>query len=181
MARKNGVCAVDGCDRSHYASGYCNPHWKRWKRNGTPGDAPIRSFGIGTCQFDGCERTYSAGGYCASHYAQSVRSGWLRPIRERNGPTSPRDLNLVNTYGISREIFDRMLAEQGGGCAVCGGLNMSGRELHVDHDHSCCKGGRSCGKCVRGLLCSRCNTGIGQFRDSGALLATAASYLVKYA
>ena len=35
----------------------------------------------------------------------------------------------------------------------------------VDHDHSCCPGSKTCGKCLRGLACQKCNQGIGQFGD----------------
>jgi hypothetical protein len=49
--------------------------------------------------------------------------------------------------------------------------------FHVDHDHACCPGTRSCGKCIRGMLCNRCNTGLGMFLDDPNRLRHAASYL----
>lgn len=52
-------------------------------------------------------------------------------------------------------------------CIICG--ERQGRQLAVDHDH---KTGA-----VRGALCSRCNLGLGQFRDDPELLRLAALYL----
>lgn len=48
-------------------------------------------------------------------------------------------------------------------CASCGadigGRYASGKvRAYVDHDHACCAGSRSCGKCVRGIVCVSCNT-----------------------
>lgn len=42
-------------------------------------------------------------------------------------------------------------------CCACG----STERLHIDHDHRCCPSMKSCGNCVRGWLCSPCNTAEG--------------------
>jgi hypothetical protein len=51
---------------------------------------------------------------------------------------------------------------------------------HVDHDHNHCKGDRSCGDCVRGLLCADCNRGLGSFHDCIRYLLNAVKYLRKH-
>lgn len=74
--------------------------------------------------------------------------------------------------------YAAMLASQGGRCAICGTAEPRGKgKFHVDHDHSCCGEKRSCGKCVRGLLCQRCNTGIGYFDDNPDLMRKAIEYV----
>lgn len=84
-------------------------------------------------------------------------------------------------YHVTQEFLDEMVTLQGGGCAICHS-DISGG-YNIDHDHSCCpdpKGDRnrgSCGNCIRGLLCSQCNVGLGSFKDSPELLAAASSYL----
>lgn len=65
-------------------------------------------------------------------------------------------------------------------CAVCG----SQERLCVDHDHSCCnsageKWDFSCGKCVRGYLCYRCNTAEGNLLTSERAFALA-EYLLRH-
>lgn len=50
--------------------------------------------------------------------------------------------------GVSDEQYARLLAAQGGHCALCPNGPKT-RRLHVDHEHSTGK--------VRGLLCHRCN------------------------
>lgn len=89
--------------------------------------------------------------------------------------------NLKATYGISLQDYLAILAAQGGGCAICGIEEGGGREqdnrLHVDHDHSCCPGKKSCGKCVRGLLCHHCNVAIGLMHEDPFVLVAAVEYL----
>jgi hypothetical protein len=62
-----------------------------------------------------------------------------------------------------------MLADQDGGCAICGDPSPEQGSLHVDHDHAT---GR-----VRGLLCVSCNNALGAFRESFETFRAAADYL----
>jgi len=86
---------------------------------------------------------------------------------------------------ISRDEYGQMLQSQDGLCLICKQPETSRRKgilkkLCVDHSHKCCPGERSCGKCVRGLLCGKCNVGLGLFKDEPSLLRTAAIYLENY-
>jgi hypothetical protein len=84
---------------------------------------------------------------------------------------------LKNTYGITVDDYYSMLKAQGGGCAICSTKVPSQRKrkfadvemFFVDHCHSTGK--------VRGLLCSRCNRGLGYFDDNPGRLEMAANYL----
>lgn len=96
-------------------------------------------------------------------------------------PLVNRKNNLKAKFGITIKMYDRMLTEQGGKCAICGSTDPGGRwgtNFMVDHDHSCCPGQKSCGKCIRGLLCASCNVGLGAFSDEVDRIFSAASYLM---
>ena len=86
----------------------------------------------------------------------------------------------LRQFGLSQDEYDEMLVAQGGGCAICGGHSRDGSRLAIDHDHSCCAGKFSCGKCVRGLLCGECNRALGKFGDNYDLVARAAAYLKEH-
>lgn len=67
-------------------------------------------------------------------------------------------------FQISKFMWDAMYFEQEGQCAMA---SCSREAYAVDHDHACCPiKGKSCGRCVRGLLCSRCNNGLSFIEDS---------------
>lgn len=80
---------------------------------------------------------------------------------------------LEKQFGITVEDFEILYESQLGKCAICRNKldcgKCSNKRLHIDHDH---KTGA-----VRGLLCFRCNTGIGSFGDSVENLQRAAEYL----
>lgn len=84
---------------------------------------------------------------------------------------------LWTQYRLRRDQYDILLASQDGVCAGCSGPNTDKRGWQVDHDHSCCSGIKSCGKCVRGILCRACNTVLGQVQDDITRLVALANYL----
>ncbi len=86
-----------------------------------------------------------------------------------------RSAHLRFWFGLTHEEYEAMMASQNGLCAICGKPETrlwKGKptRLAVDHDHSP-------PHTIRGLLCSKCNHGIGSFLDSPALLEAAAAYL----
>ena len=97
---------------------------------------------------------------CATHHR----------MRTKNKKQQSRDSYLKRTYNISEEQYNEVLEAQGGTCFICGpitGRNGTSKKLSVDHDHKCCNGSRSCGKCVRAILCTNCNRYIlGHLRDN---------------
>ena len=81
------------------------------------------------------------------------------------------DAIIRRQYGISLKQYDDMLEAQGGGCAICGAKEdvVKGRRLSIDH---CDETGK-----VRGILCARCNQGIGSLQDNPHIIIKAAHYL----
>ena len=84
-----------------------------------------------------------------------------------------RKWKLKNKYNISEEDYYFLLEKQHGGCAICGGLPSSNKEFFcVDHDHNTGQ--------VRGLLCDKCNRGIGHFDDEPWIILSAFNYIEEY-
>lgn len=97
--------------------------------------------------------------------------------RDKN-PISARNSSLKNTNGITLEYYNMLLSQQQGVCAICGNEETrvdvrtgKTKNLSVDHCHTTGK--------IRGLLCDKCNNGLGRFRDNPDFLAKAISYLLK--
>jgi hypothetical protein len=78
--------------------------------------------------------------------------------------------HIKRNYGMTDDDYNSLLNAQDGRCAICKTHQSEfGRMLHIDHDHITGK--------VRGLLCFRCNSGLGFFRDNCTALLQAVSYL----
>lgn len=78
---------------------------------------------------------------------------------------------LARTLGITQEEYDYIMKEHDGKCDICDTTDPGGphKKFNLDHDHATGK--------IRGVLCRRCNTSIGQFEDSATLLKRAIQYL----
>jgi Recombination endonuclease VII len=88
---------------------------------------------------------------------------------------------IYKKYAVTPEWYTEKLKEQGGHCALCPQTVVQGRKfLFIDHDHSCCPDNKqTCGSCVRGILCYRCNTMLAAVENKEWMeLATA--YLARY-
>lgn len=171
---KDAICEFPGCGRRHEAHGLCPGHL--YQKNSGKALAPLMPR-LKTTDRDSQGRKLCR--LCAQ---------WL-PVEDFYTNPTPKDglhnrcINchrserLHRTYGITVDEYQRMLEEQGSACKICGGINEDGRELSVDHDHECCPGRKSCGKCIRGLLCNPCNRALGYMRDSVVRLEAAVAYL----
>lgn len=81
-----------------------------------------------------------------------------------------RRAKLWKKYQITLEQYEEQLAQQGGGCAICGRKEcQTGRNLAVDHDHDT--------KELRGILCIKCNISVGNIDDDPELARKMMEYL----
>jgi hypothetical protein len=84
-----------------------------------------------------------------------------------------REQNLTRNYKMSQSDYEKILNDQHGLCAICGSPSPGGHGtmFRIDHDHSSGK--------IRGLLCNKCNVGIGHFDDDTEKMRLAILYLEK--
>lgn len=109
-----------------------------------------------------CRRAYRKRWYAENREGQiRYATDWKRRNRER----LPH-YNRKARHGITAEQFDALVAEQQGRCAICG---RDDGDLRVDHCHE--------RRVIRGLLCDRCNRGIGFFADDPVRLTAAVAYV----
>jgi recombination endonuclease VII len=184
-------CSVDGCTERARAQELCQKHYRNMRKHGTVEPPPKPEKVWGPCVVDGCaELAIRKNGMCNRHYRLDLAE--RKPTCKMPGCEirSRRDGYCQAHCGVPRQILERynltadqyaaMLEAQSGACAICKKApDPTGRmkRLSVDHDHGCCPGDRSCGKCVRGLLCGTCNGMIGMANDDPERLYAAIRYL----
>lgn len=128
-----------------------------------------------------CARVRGHKGECRTQAALADHR-WQKKTERRRGS---REEQLANrrrwnrTYkftrlGITEEEFNALLEKQGHACAICRSPFEDGKRICADHDHACCPVqphaiAKTCGKCIRGLLCVKCNTWLGWMEKYGDL------------
>jgi len=200
---KGRTCEFEGCENPMFTKGLCHTHDMQFRARGelwaigTKTSGFSRKSGQGgvpvqTCMEEGCETLVRRNGRCHLHNAHRL-SGIIprgdsdipcnfldcKGIVNGGGVLCPGHRTLSRTYGLSDAEL-AALAPYGSRCAICDAevscLEFGSRPA-IDHDHACCSGSKSCGNCVRGLLCTSCNWGLGQFRDNPQYLVNAIGYL----
>jgi hypothetical protein len=112
---------------------------------------------------------------CKAHNAacyQKNKDRWKPKYIERRrewGKKNGRNSNLRQKYGVTEQQYEQAILAVGGVCEICGQSCSVHRNLSVDHDHDT--------GFVRGLLCMKCNAGIGKFGDGIELLRAAVEYM----
>lgn len=108
--------------------------------------------------------------------ASAIARAW-----QLRNPEQYKNIQIKRRFKID---FDAAWKAQDGKCASCGDpMAPKGKEpdsVCVDHDRSCCPGGESCGKCVRGLIHRNCNLVLGYAKDNPEVLLRAVEYLRKW-
>lgn len=142
------MCA---CGKISAVGPYCRPCYNRMTKMGLPINGSERAA---ECIFAGCRslvRDSLNHGLCKLHYHTTWR------------------------FSISVEKLVELSQNLVCGNAGCGAVESLGKRkhLHLDHDHRCCPPGKfgtsskmSCGKCIRGWLCSTCNSALGMLQEN---------------
>jgi hypothetical protein len=137
------------------------------------------------CKVKKCARCEYTGSVCTmSHKGAYCKPCGIRYRRAwgkaRNYEQLWQKRRRLSDKGLTAEEYEELFAAQGSSCGVCGTAEPGSHNWAIDHDHSCCAGQRSCGLCVRGILCFHCNVSLGLLKDSPELLRKAATYIEEF-
>ncbi|KKN64899.1 hypothetical protein LCGC14_0487330 [marine sediment metagenome] len=136
-------------------SSYCRECTRRQSRK-------YRKNNLAKCH--GYERKYRR-----TEQGQKISRETARKYRQsEQGRRVHRRNQLRIKYGLTPEQHEQIYLDQNGCCALCGDLVAYDR-VNVDHDHRTSR--------IRGLLCNRCNHGLGSFGDTLEGLQKAVNYL----
>ena len=104
---------------------------------------------------------------CIECYRARKKSVWvLTPERSE----MQRRNHYKRKYGITVDEYEALLEAQGGKCKICG-REPTKKRLHLDHCH---KTGT-----IRGLLCSKCNAGLGLLGEDVERFLLAIEYIIE--
>lgn len=148
---RSGITRGCGCLRGLHGKGGPDPN---------PARAAARASG---------KSQYNTGKPChVGHYANRWTCSSMCIECERAKPHWKN--RMARAYGLpDYNTFIKMKAGQGGRCAICASELQDSKNTHIDHCHKTNK--------VRGVLCRKCNHGLGFFSDNPAALRAAANYI----
>lgn len=151
-------CERDGCSELRVKSyRLCERHLE--ERN----SGRRRKYSTANCEV--CNRRH---GWYESTLNANIRQELHEFYRRTCSECRRRGMGQIRKHRLDTDWAIRLLTVEA--CERCGerfptNAKARSRRINVDHDHSCCSGGASCGLCVRGLLCTRCNVRLGQIES----------------
>lgn len=156
-------------------------------RRGVPKTKPGKLAKHGVTQEQFSEALALGLKWCTYHKRFEARKGFHVGTKRCKDASRERDSleyaknGVASRNHVSGSWYPEQLAKQGGHCFLCPAIRGSIRNARFcyDHDHACCSGSHSCGKCLRGLLCNRCNYYVGQLETivKDGLLETMLKYV----
>lgn len=106
------------------------------------------------------------------HCADCLNAKYKEYFKSPRAKKLQRARNRKLTTGFTKEYWDETFEAQGGKCAICGTEDPGKLDFCADHNHET--------KQPRGILCRKCNSGIGLLKDDVELLEAAIKYLEHY-
>lgn len=185
---KKQPCNAPFCDQTrHPRKGYCFAHAYEFEKNKIKAYKELIPLGFYMrCKVHGLlsrrkdvgHHSYGVNGRkrFRCHKCTNERSRKQRLKNPDKELLKGRKHSLKNKFGLSLDCYEELNQSQGDACAICkkkesaiNHVTKNVRALSVDHCHDTGK--------VRGLLCSKCNFGVGYFDNSIEYLESAIDYL----
>lgn len=171
---KSPLCKIEGCGNVKHYRAMCRKHVADFRQKANKiyreREKELQTEGESYCYK--CDRSLPL-----EHFTKdSSRPRGLSAKCKVCGENA----RLLRIYGITSLDVIRMLEDQDYSCLICLRDFQGKEKWHVDHDHECCSATPFCGKCNRGLLCRKCNWGLGNFEDRELSLENAINYLRRY-
>jgi hypothetical protein len=176
------ICSFKECTNKAVCKGYCDKHYRRFKKFGDA--SKVITFIPKQCSATNCERQSKVKGFCDMHFRRFIKNGTTELIKEKVSCSIDDCQNKHCAKGLCRMHYEMtrqniiiddkaksLINDHSGLCDICGAAKAGyGRKgFCIDHDH---KTG-----IVRGMLCQKCNIGLGNFNDNLELLEKAIKYL----
>lgn len=176
------ICKVPSCDLTVIAKEYCLGHYRQHRNDpDLVGAAALRPKESRSYRDEmGRKLCYKCGEWKNVTEFEKIKSAQdgLRGNCTQCRTLESRRSHLLRSYNLTLEQYDNLLAAQNGLCAICGRKPLNDKWA-VDHDHHCCPQEKTCGKCVRAILCHSCNLRLGVIENK-SFTEAANAYLAKY-
>ncbi len=180
------LCNAPFCQNTikYSKSKYCSPHQiERQKLKITAYKELLPLWSVKLCKIHGYLRPsqtikrLNKNQYICKFCAKNHRQP--KPFTSELSKARKKERALIKLYGIDQKCYDEILKRQNNLCGICKTylLNYDSstgvlRKMATDHCHKT--------KVVRGILCFKCNIGLGSFQDNISILENALNYLRPY-